>query len=70
MVFPDIRYECRTDEEYANMIDEDNHDGRSPLYLIMGLVSQVLFGCMHFVWLGNVKKFFILKWKESMAIEN
>ena len=70
MVLPDIRHESRSDEEYANMIDEDHLHGRSPLSVIMGLVSLVPFECMHSVCLGNVKKIYMLKWKENIAIED
>ena len=56
MVFPGIGHEARTDEEYVNLIDEDHHKGRSPVSILLGLVSQVPFECMHSAWLGNVKK--------------
>lgn len=56
MVYLGINYTLRTDENYANMIDEDHHKGRSALEPLLGLVSQVPFDSMHLVYLGIVKK--------------
>ena len=56
MIFPGIRYEPKTDEDYQNLVNEDHHKGRSPLADFLGLVTRAPFEVMHSVWLGNTKK--------------
>lgn len=51
MIFSDTGYELRTDEEYRLLLDEDHHEGQSPLAVLpMELVSQCLFEGMHSIW--------------------
>ncbi|CAH0551707.1 unnamed protein product [Brassicogethes aeneus] len=56
MVFPGVRHERRTDEEYRAMLDDDHHKGPSPLSPFIGLVSRVPFEGMHLVYLGVLKR--------------
>ena len=41
MIFPGIRYELRTDEDYQKLVDDDHHKGRSPLAGFFGLITRV-----------------------------
>ena len=57
MIFPGLRHELRTDEDYQKLLDDDDHHkGRSSLAGLLGLVTQVPFEGMRCAWLGNVKK--------------
>ena len=50
MVFLGIRHRLRTSKIYRNCIDEDHHQGESPLSLLpMELTTQVPFEIMHLV---------------------
>lgn len=56
MVYEEVEHPLRTEEEYRNMLDEDHHEGRSPLSPLLGLVTRVPFEGMHSLWIGNMKK--------------
>lgn len=57
MIFIGINHPLRTDNEYAQLKDEDHHKGPSPIIrLPMGMVSQVPVEYMHLICIGVVKK--------------
>ncbi|KMQ85086.1 hypothetical protein RF55_16579 [Lasius niger] len=57
MVFMGTNHRLRTDDEYAQLIDEDHHKGPSPVSrLSMGMVSQVPIEYMHLICIGVAKK--------------
>lgn len=57
MVFTGIKHPLRTNDEYAQLLDDDHHKGPTPLSrLPIGLVSQVPVEYMHLICIGVVKK--------------
>jgi hypothetical protein len=57
LVFTGVEHRIRTDDEYAQCVDDDHHKGPSPLSrLPMGLVSQVPVEYMHLICIGVAKK--------------
>ncbi|TKS71949.1 hypothetical protein D9C73_006022 [Collichthys lucidus] len=69
VVFPDLKAPLRTDEQFADMIDEEHHHGVSPLQeLGVGMVSSFVLDYMHLVCLGNVRKLVSLWIKGPLSI--
>jgi hypothetical protein len=63
MCFPDLDASLRTDETFNLQLDEEHHQGVSPLTQInAGLVSQVPLDYMHLVCLG-IQKRLIKLWR-------
>lgn len=64
VIFPDIQFVKRTDNDFVNQSDPDHHTGHSILQQIpnLELVTGVPLDYMHLVCLGVVKKLLVNTW--------
>jgi len=64
VVFPDIHFTKRTDDDFLNQSDPDHHTGHTILQRIpnLGLVTDVPLDYMHLICLGVVKKLLVNTW--------
>ncbi|CAI6372951.1 unnamed protein product [Macrosiphum euphorbiae] len=64
VIFPDIEFIKRTDEDFVNQSDPEHHTGHSILQQIpnLGLVTDVPLDYMHLICLGVVKKLLVNTW--------
>ena len=70
IIFPGIKHLLRTDEEYNNLLDEDDHNVRRPLSALLGLVSRVPFEIMHLVYMGTAKKLMSTHVQGKYVVDN
>jgi len=64
MVFPDIHFTKRTDDDFLNQSNLDHHTGHTILQRIpnLGLVGDVPLDYMHLICLGVVNKLLVNTW--------
>lgn len=64
VIFPDIQFTKRTDDDFVNQSDPEHHTGHTILQRIpnLGLVTNVPLDYMHLICLGVVKKLLVNTW--------